>query len=62
MAGRQFACFYLKEGQLIAVDAVNSPREFMFSRPAVAAGARIPADVLSDPEQSLKGAADAYPA
>ena len=62
MAARQFACFYLKQGRLIAVDAVNSPREFMFSKPAVAVGARIPADVLSDPAQSLKDAADTYPA
>ena len=61
MASRQFACFYLKQGRLIAVDAVNSPREFMFSKPAVAAGARIPADVLADPDQSLKDAASKYP-
>ncbi|MEO1595741.1 MAG: FAD-dependent oxidoreductase [Pseudomonadota bacterium] len=59
---RQFACFYLKQGRLIAVDAVNSPREFLFSKPAVAAGARIPADVLSDPSQSLKDAAQTWPA
>ena len=59
---RQFACFYLKHGRLIAVDAVNSPREFLFSKPAVAAGARIPADVLSDPGQSLKDAAQTWPA
>ena len=54
--------FYLRQGRLIAVDAVNSPREFMFSKPAVAVGARIPAEVLSDPAQSLKDAAEAYPA
>ena len=29
---RHFAVFYLKEGQLIAVDAVNAPKEFMMSR------------------------------
>ncbi len=59
---QKFACFYLREGRLIAVDAVNSPREFMFSKPAVAAGARIPAEVLADPEQSLKDAATTWPA
>lgn len=62
MADNRFACFYLREGQLIAVDAVNSPREFMFSKPAVAAGARIPAEVLADPEQSLKDAEKTWPA
>ncbi|MFK8052609.1 MAG: NAD(P)/FAD-dependent oxidoreductase [Woeseiaceae bacterium] len=61
MADKQFACFYLRGGALIAVDAVNSPREFMFSKPAVAAGARIPVDVLADASASLKDAASLWP-
>ena len=30
--GRSFAAFYLREGRVIAVDAVNKPPEFMFSK------------------------------
>jgi len=35
MDGDDFAMFYLKEGMLIAVDAVNRPREFMACRQLV---------------------------
>ena len=30
--GRSFAAFYLREGRVIAVDAINKPPEFMFSK------------------------------
>ncbi len=30
--GRSFAAFYLQEGRVIAVDAVNKPQEFMFTK------------------------------
>ena len=60
-ADRQFACFHLSEGRLVAVEAVNSPREFMFSKPLIAAGARVPPDVLADPAQSLKDAGEPTP-
>ncbi|MBO6556185.1 MAG: FAD-dependent oxidoreductase [Pseudomonadales bacterium] len=48
----QFAVFYLKEGKVVAVDAVNSPKEFMvckqlYGKPADAAA-------LADPETELK--------
>lgn len=29
---RDFTCFYLRQGELIAADCVNRPREFMFSK------------------------------
>ncbi|MEL7309973.1 MAG: FAD-dependent oxidoreductase [Pseudomonadota bacterium] len=51
---RSFACFYLKAGKLLAVDAVNSPREFMRSKTLVAAAASIPPDALADPSVDLK--------
>ena len=35
MDGDDFAMFYLKDGVLIAVDAVNRPREFMACRKLV---------------------------
>ena len=45
-ATRSFAAFYLKDGQLLAVDAVNSSREFAHAKKLVAARARIaPADL-----------------
>ncbi len=34
---RKFACLYLKNGVLIAVDAINAPREFMQSKSLIAA-------------------------
>ena len=48
----QFAVFYLKDGKVVAVDAVNSPKEFMvckqlYGKPADAAA-------LADPETELK--------
>jgi 3-phenylpropionate/trans-cinnamate dioxygenase ferredoxin reductase component len=45
---RSFAAFYLRAGQLLAVDAVNSPREFIAGKKLVANRARIAADVLRD--------------
>jgi 3-phenylpropionate/trans-cinnamate dioxygenase ferredoxin reductase subunit len=47
-AARSFAAFYLREGQLIAVDAVNSPREFIAGKKLVANRARLAPDVLRD--------------
>ena len=53
-SGGSFACFYLADGVLIAVDAINSPREFMQSKKLIADRARpAPAD-LANPEILLK--------
>ena len=51
---RSFACLYLKEGQLIAVDAVNSPKDFMQSKALIAAHAVIDPDQLANAENELK--------
>lgn len=51
---RSFACFYLTKGRLIAVDAVNSPREFMLSKRLIAERATPSPGDLADPEVSLK--------
>lgn len=45
---RKFAAFYLRNGTLIAVDAVNSPPEFLASKKLIMSGAKIAPDVLSD--------------
>jgi 3-phenylpropionate/trans-cinnamate dioxygenase ferredoxin reductase subunit len=53
-AGGSFACFYLRDGILIAVDAINSPREFIQAKPLIANRARIGLEILQDPDQALK--------
>lgn len=51
---RSFAAFYLKGGKLVAADAVSRPKDFMFAKKLVAAGAVVDPAVLADPEASLK--------
>jgi 3-phenylpropionate/trans-cinnamate dioxygenase ferredoxin reductase subunit len=53
-AQRSFACLYLKKGRLIAVDAVNAPRDFVQSKPLIADGAKISREALANPDTSLK--------
>lgn len=52
--GGSFACFYLAEGVLIAVDAINSPREFMQSKALIANRVRPDKEALADPGILLK--------
>ena len=49
-----FACFYLQAGVLIAVDAINSPREFVQSKELIARKAKVAAERLADTSVSLK--------
>lgn len=53
-ADRAFACLYLKDGILIATDAVNSPRDFMQSKALIASRAPMDKEALADPEKQLK--------
>ncbi len=53
-ATRSFACCYLRQGQLIAVDAVNSPRDFMQAKALIAAGSRPDKKKLGDATIALK--------
>ena len=55
-ADRSFACLYLKNGQLIATDAVNAPREFIQSRDLIARHAKIDPAKLGDAALALKDA------
>lgn len=52
MAANQFAVFYLKNGAVVAVDAVNSPREFMICKQLI--GRQVDAKALADPDVELK--------
>ncbi len=47
-ATRSFAAFYLRRGELVAVDAINSPREFAHAKKLVAARAAIAPELLRD--------------
>jgi 3-phenylpropionate/trans-cinnamate dioxygenase ferredoxin reductase subunit len=49
-----FAVFYLKEGRIIAVDAINKPQEFMLSKRLIPKGLQIPPDRLRDTEISMR--------
>ncbi len=54
MASRSFACLYLREGGLIAVDAVNSPKDFIHSKALIATNAKIDPILLADTDIALK--------
>jgi len=53
-AERSFACLYLRDERLIAIDAVNAPRDFVQSKSLIAARAVISADDLADTGRPLK--------
>jgi len=53
-AGGHFAIYYLSQGELIAVDAVNSPKDFMSGRRWIAERRRPDAAKLADPGVDLK--------
>ena len=48
----QFATFYLKDGAVVAVDAINSPREFMVAKQLY--GKQVDAANLENPDFELK--------
>ncbi len=51
---RSFSCLYLRDGQLIAVDAVNRPKDFMQSKALIANHARIESQKLANMDIALK--------
>ena len=53
-ADKSFACLYLKDNRLIAVDAVNAPKDFVQSKPLIAGHTVLSADKLADSATSLK--------
>jgi len=54
--GRSFAAFYFAGDRLLAVDAVNRPREFMSARMALTKGKTLDKAILADPDGDLKAA------
>ena len=55
MAEGNFMLFYLKKGELIAINSVNNPKEFLISKKLVANKLKISSDVLCDQSVDLKG-------
>ena len=52
--GRSFAAFYLKAGKVIAVDAINKPQEFMFSKKLIALQKTVDKKRLADAGTPIK--------
>ncbi len=53
-AKRSFSCLYLQDKQLIAIDSINSPRDFMQSKALIANHVAINPDTLAKVELALK--------
>ena len=49
----KFMLFYTKDEELIAVDAINNPKEFLISRKLVANKVKIKPEVICDPNTNL---------
>ena len=54
----KFAVFYQKEKRLIAVDAINSPKEFMVGKKWIAMQAKIPFELIRNMDVDLKKIAE----
>jgi len=52
----RFSVLYYRAGRLLAVHAVNSPRDYLAVRRALAAGQEIPPEFAADPETPLRPA------
>jgi 3-phenylpropionate/trans-cinnamate dioxygenase ferredoxin reductase subunit len=50
----RFAVLYYRDGTLLAVDAVNSPADYLAVRRALATGATLPAHRVRDSDRPLK--------
>ena len=58
---RSFSAFYMKEGRVIAADAVNRPQDFMIAKRLVAQQSMVDPSRLADESQPLKTLASAPP-
>jgi len=53
-AERSFSCLYLRDNRLIAVDAINAPRDFVQSKQLIADRVEIATEKLADATRPLK--------
>jgi 3-phenylpropionate/trans-cinnamate dioxygenase ferredoxin reductase component len=54
IAGEAFSVLYYRDGALLAVDAVNTPRDYMAVRKALSQGATISAEAAADSAVALR--------
>lgn len=52
--GRSFAVFYLQEGKVLAVDAVNKPQEFMMGKRLITGKVEVDCEKLADESVPMK--------
>lgn len=52
-AQQGLSVWYLREGRLIACDAIDAPRDFLLAKKLIAAGAIIPPQLIADPSCDL---------
>ena len=52
--GGSFSCAYLRDGKLIAIDSINSPRDFMMSKPLIKDACRIDPAMLKDTSLTMR--------
>lgn len=57
LGDRSFSVAYLLDGRLIAIDAVNAPRDFMMARRLIGEAASVDRSLLADSSISLKALA-----
>ncbi len=53
-ASRSFSACYLRDGELVAIDTVNHPKDQMAARRLIAARARPDVHKLAEPAAALK--------
>lgn len=56
-AERSFSCIYLRDNRIIAVDAINAPRDFVHSKQLIACQAAVDASRVADADVELKSLA-----
>ena len=54
--GRSFSAFYLQQGRLLAVDAINNPRDFMMAKRVLTGEVFPDLAKLADPETNIQDA------
>jgi 3-phenylpropionate/trans-cinnamate dioxygenase ferredoxin reductase subunit len=53
MHTKSFAMYYLSQERLVAIDAVNSPRDFIQGKKLLASRAKVPVELLADTQADL---------
>ena len=57
-ASRKFSVFHLRDGVLVAVEAVNAPADYLVGRKLIGEGARVAPERLGDTSIPIKNVAN----